>query len=117
MPELSRRNFFRRTGGALAAAFILDPERLFWVPGQRTIFVPPVSGWIPLTEEQVDYYWQPSLQRDLCHPFDGNDFKNMQYLGSAFVQEGESAHCVKLTAELYGRGRIVVNNPTAAARV
>lgn len=27
------------------AGMVLDSERLFWVPGARTVFVPPVSAW------------------------------------------------------------------------
>lgn len=43
---MNRRGFL----GTLAAALVgstLDPERLLWVPGVKTLFVPPVSGWAP----------------------------------------------------------------------
>jgi hypothetical protein len=36
---IDRRGFLRLFGAAAAAA-VLDPERLLWVPGQKTIFIP-----------------------------------------------------------------------------
>ncbi len=43
---LNRRDFLRRLGfgtvaAAAAASGVLDIERLLWVPGEKTIFVPP----------------------------------------------------------------------------
>jgi hypothetical protein len=40
--ELSRRGFFG-TLTAAVAGFALDPERLLWVPGQKTIFLPALT--------------------------------------------------------------------------
>ena len=40
MRELSRRAFLGLAATS-AAAFALDPERLLWVPGAKTIFLPP----------------------------------------------------------------------------
>lgn len=37
---MNRRNFLKILAGG-AAGFALDPERLLWVPGQRTHFVMP----------------------------------------------------------------------------
>jgi hypothetical protein len=40
------RRLFLSTLGLAAAGMALDPERLLWVPGQKTIFLPPVrSAW------------------------------------------------------------------------
>jgi hypothetical protein len=36
---MNRRSFLR-TLGLAAAGLTLDPERLLWVPGQKTIFLP-----------------------------------------------------------------------------
>lgn len=41
--QTSRRQFFGILGAALAGA-TLDPERLLWVPGQKTIFLPSVQA-------------------------------------------------------------------------
>lgn len=38
---MNRRNFIKLISGGAAAAFVLDPEQLLWVPGQKTIFIPP----------------------------------------------------------------------------
>jgi hypothetical protein len=37
---LSRRSFFARISAGVAAASVLDPERLLWIPGARTISIP-----------------------------------------------------------------------------
>lgn len=41
MPEISRRAFLATLAAATAGALVLDPERLLWVPGEKTIFLPP----------------------------------------------------------------------------
>jgi hypothetical protein len=38
---MNRRGFLASLTGLLATA-TLDPERLLWVPGAKTIFIPPV---------------------------------------------------------------------------
>lgn len=41
---MNRRSFLTRLGAAAAGALALtidDPERLLWVPGQKTFFLPP----------------------------------------------------------------------------
>ena len=75
---MNRRSFLSGFIGA-AAALTLDPERLLWVPGAKTIFVPPVGNRFLTTEMvcrealksmtfQLDYmdqygkgYWSPSF--------------------------------------------------------
>lgn len=44
--ELTRRSLFKTLLGGLAAASVLDPEKLLWKAGERKIFVPPVSTHI-----------------------------------------------------------------------
>ena len=39
---MDRRHFLRVLAGA-SAGFALDPERLLWTPGAKTIFLPPVT--------------------------------------------------------------------------
>jgi hypothetical protein len=43
---MNRRSFLRLAGVA-AAGFALDPERLLWVPGRKTFFLPPSKPIIP----------------------------------------------------------------------
>lgn len=44
MGNVGRRNFFKQmaaaVAGAVAVAEALDPEKLLWVPGAKTIFIP-----------------------------------------------------------------------------
>lgn len=55
---MNRRGFLTALGLG-AAGLVLDPERLLWVPGQRTIFLPPlyptlsISQIVAATYEQV----------------------------------------------------------------
>lgn len=37
----NRRQFIQLITSAAAGAYALDPERLLWVPGEKTIFIPP----------------------------------------------------------------------------
>jgi hypothetical protein len=64
---ISRRGFV----GAIAAAFVVDPDRLLWVRGAKLISVPAVRVADPwdalkldprcLTFEEIDArYWQPA---------------------------------------------------------
>lgn len=39
------RRFFVQLAGAAAAAFVIDPERVLWRPGAKTLILPPVGGW------------------------------------------------------------------------
>jgi hypothetical protein len=40
---MNRRQFFTRAAVA-AAALVVDPERLLWVPGAKAFFLPPPKG-------------------------------------------------------------------------
>lgn len=47
---MNRRSFFKltlATGAGLAIEMALDPELALWVPGAKTVFLPPPSGWAP----------------------------------------------------------------------
>lgn len=53
---ITRRGFL----GALAAAatgLVLDPERLLWLPGQKTIFLPPIETFQPTGNVFVTPDW------------------------------------------------------------
>jgi hypothetical protein len=49
---MNRRNFLTALGLG-TAGLLLDPERLLWVPGQKTIFLPPVERFSIVTPEWV----------------------------------------------------------------
>jgi hypothetical protein len=42
---VNRRHFLSVLGVG-TAGFVLDPERLLWRVGQKTIFLPPAGGWM-----------------------------------------------------------------------
>lgn len=45
---MDRRRFLEVLARGLAAAAstaVIDPEKLLWVPGAKTIITPPASGW------------------------------------------------------------------------
>lgn len=45
---MNRRGFFKALAAAAvgaAATHVLDPEKLLWVPGQKTHFIAPAAGW------------------------------------------------------------------------
>ena len=42
---MRRREFFRALSLAVAAG-VVDPETWLWTPGAKTIFVPPLVGWV-----------------------------------------------------------------------
>lgn len=45
------RRAFVKTFGVALAAFGLDPDRLLWVPGAKTIFIPEQTGEIVAYDE------------------------------------------------------------------
>jgi hypothetical protein len=68
---LSRRGFLGTLLGGIAAAVVApkvlaDPEREVWVPGARTIVLPPPGGWV--TSEALEPYvkrWRRTLKIEL----------------------------------------------------
>jgi len=49
---VNRRGFFRSLIGGAAAAVVLDPEKLLWVPGKKVISIPaPTIDGISIYEE------------------------------------------------------------------
>ena len=49
---MNRRDFLQRASLAVAAMAI-DPERLLWTPGQKTIFLPPTKRLRHLTFAEI----------------------------------------------------------------
>lgn len=54
---MNRRGFIQTLLGT-ASAIALDPEKLLWVPGEKTIFIPPPPKLITLME------WHAQCGRD-----------------------------------------------------
>ena len=67
MTTISRRGFLGVFGAAAVGA-VLDPERLLWVPGQKTIFLPsvvPAPSNTFLTIDQITREALEVLRRQL----------------------------------------------------
>lgn len=70
---MNRREWLQRAAIA-AGVLAVDPERLLWEPGKKTIFIPPVLPY--LTEEDlrraIEYLQRQPLQQGdyyiLVHP-------------------------------------------------
>jgi hypothetical protein len=53
---LNRRAFLQLLGAGTVAAVAFDPERLLWVPGAKTIFLPPEKS-IVVASTMPAYHW------------------------------------------------------------
>jgi hypothetical protein len=89
-----KRRAFLQLFGAGAAAFALDPERLLWVPGQKSIFLPPKQievghvvyydgGQLKLMTS--DAYWSGQRVAGVVNGFDGWT-PRLSHRGAAFVK-------------------------------
>ena len=58
MPANFGRRAFLQLLTAGTAGMVLDPERLLWVPGQKTIFIAPVNGWPFDAKAYVTRHWR-----------------------------------------------------------
>lgn len=83
MTQIGRRGFLGLLGASVAATAAqleLDPERALWVPGQKTIFLPPETPRLA-TQDEVAFY-----QDGKVHPLryrmdiaDGEDIVAMHF--------------------------------------
>lgn len=81
---MDRRSFLRMLGfgtvaAAAAATSVLDLERMLWVPGERTIFIPPVGNTLPL--DWVTREGLRILQNNLTLLAKVNREYSVEYLG------------------------------------
>lgn len=44
--KINRRQFIQAISAGIAGTYALDPEKLLWIPGQKTIFLPPARELI-----------------------------------------------------------------------
>ncbi len=73
---MERRQFLKRffagaAGAAVAAT--LDVDKLLWVPGEKKIFIPPVTGWT----SPIDTLKQWALEAHKAHEFRPPTFAEM----------------------------------------
>lgn len=59
---MNRRSFFRALLGGAVAAHELDIEKLLWVPGEKTIFVPPSTPIDYITATQIETQWGAAMR-------------------------------------------------------
>jgi hypothetical protein len=84
----SRRVFL----AALAGAFVVDPERLLWVPGKKVISIPKPSA-CPTIEAQLDYMRRNPLYGLRYHDV---SFASGQWLGLARTSQPITAQPVRV---------------------
>ena len=69
--EVTRRGFLSALS-AFAATAVLDPERLLWKPGEKTIFIPP-PGYRLLPIGEITRRMLETLKNDLTFSHMMND--------------------------------------------
>jgi hypothetical protein len=84
---MNRRNFLTALGLG-AAGLVLDPERLLWVPGQKTIFLPPTTILAP-----------PAISLEEIRITEG------RWVDNPFEPEAAGRYVVAVRDGLYGRTR------------
>lgn len=52
------RRTFLRSAAAAVAALAVDPEKLLWTPGRKTIITAPAGGWIAPEEYTIGTRWK-----------------------------------------------------------
>jgi hypothetical protein len=58
---MNRRDMLKLVTSGVIGAMVLDPEKLLWVPGEKTIFLPPTVE--PLVRA-TRYLWEMSVLVD-----------------------------------------------------
>lgn len=63
---MNRRAFLASLAATVAGASF-DPERLLWVPGQRTYFLPPIWRYAPfvVSDELIADCWSRAIDAEL----------------------------------------------------
>jgi hypothetical protein len=74
--RMNRRDWLKLFSSGVAGALVLDPEKLLWVPGEKTIFLPAV----PVVQKPAIYsLWQLGIRAvDLEYP---NQFSTVGLVG------------------------------------
>lgn len=62
---MNRRDMLKLFGYGVAGAMALDPEKLLWVPGEKTIFLPAVTTL--QDRELVESIWTLTLRLEDLH--------------------------------------------------
>lgn len=60
--QMNRRDWMKLFAAGVAGAMVMDPEKLLWVPGEKTIFLPPVVSLREAETELIHSIWQLTLR-------------------------------------------------------
>jgi hypothetical protein len=82
--QMNRRDWLKLFSAGVVGAMVMDPEKLLWVPGEKTIFLPAVVP--PPLVPVADYsLWQLHLRiGELSNP---NEYSTMALQGKGFYSE------------------------------
>lgn len=80
---MNRRAFLSTLAAGLAGA-ALDPERLLWVPGQKTIFIPAIPASRLVTTDYLQLLVEEGLRR-LRSEIEMSRFLNRGYYSADVV--------------------------------
>lgn len=58
--QMTRRDLFKVLGYGAVGALMLDPEKLLWVPGEKTIFLPSIT--VVEEPELIASIWQLTIR-------------------------------------------------------
>jgi hypothetical protein len=96
MATMNRRDWLKLFSTGVVGALVLDPEKLLWVPGEKTIFLPPV---LPAREPVIYSLWQLGVRLvDLENP---NDFSTVGIQGAkAFEADWREVFRTNSTVQL-----------------
>jgi hypothetical protein len=60
--RMNRRDWLKLFSTGVVGAMVLDPEKLLWVPGEKTIFLPPATTVLQAESSVVYSVWQLALR-------------------------------------------------------
>jgi hypothetical protein len=89
---MNRRDWLKLFSTGVVGAMVLDPEQLLWVPGEKTIFLPPVLEAEPVIASYGTHVtlWQLQLRvsdLDLAAAKMANPFSTVALEGPHFHSE------------------------------
>lgn len=125
---MNRRSFLLRLGQAAAAAVVLDPEELLWVPGKKTIIdLGATKQVLPATDRELleltrqrfqgaESLWATQLRRERrdvrLDILDGGEVKSFNFQGDQLVGVYSEADLRTLQKPFFrtGGGRASIDN-------
>lgn len=101
--SMNRRDFIKLISTGVTAAFVLDPEQLLWVPGAKTIILPPERRLIyssELHESDWNTFGVAVGDMDVINKFfyeykEGQPYLNLNQIGRYRMKHVEIYEVIK----------------------